>query len=199
MDNGQTQNQLDMEQRLYQPKPGASDPFASAITPGVGLIPEEYNLDTPTSLNSNNIPVATREDQANIGSRAMGIDSYLPNSSPENQAGLAGINDANRANSIGDLQSATEPAIVNRATPEAVLGNQTNAPETMKEPEVPKSPEVTKEPEISPEQSESHDIIDYGKHFTTRDIELVESVIKKSGDDISSLYEKVQNTREEKK
>lgn len=192
MDNGQTQNQLDMEQRLRQSNPGTSDPFASAITPGVGLIPEEYNSDMSMNPNSNTFTVATREDQANIGSRAMGIDSYLPNSSPDSQASLAGINNANRANSIGDIQSA-EPVIINGATPETVLENQINAKEATKEPEAPKLSDN------APEQSESHDIIDYGKHFTTRDIELVESTIKKSGGDISSLYEKVQNTREEKK
>ena len=194
MDYGQTQNQLEMERRLRQPNPGTEDPFASAITPGAGLNPEDYNPDLSTSLNSNNIPVTTREDQANIGSRTMEIDTYLPGNLPENQAGLAGINDANRAKSIDDIKT-TEPRVseLESEITEIVSDDQADM-STSKAQTEPQESEVEKTPK---EHSEPHDIIDYGKHFTTRDIELVESVIKKSGDDISSLYELVQNTREE--
>ena len=187
MDYGRTTTPPPVTPTVPQTPEMGNDFFASAITPGVGAAPESANPDLETSLNTGQS--FNQINPASIGSRTLNLDPFLPPETSPNSAGVAGITEATRINSIDELNQPQR------------LSQPSSQPET----QVPSEPVELAQPlektdlkieTVTPaeEPKDTHSTLDFGKRFTTNDIGKIESTIKKTN--LTDLYNLIQNTRE---
>lgn len=187
MDYGRTATPLPVTPTTPQTQEMGKDFFASAITPGVGSDPEEVNPDINNSLNTDRN--FGRMNQASLGSAALNIEPYLPPEINANSVGIAGITEATRINSIDELN---QPQGINQPSPQPEAQVPSEPIELMQPLENPDPKIETVTPAEKPVDNQS--TLDFGKRFTTHDIEKIESTIKKTS--LIDLYNLIQNTRE---
>lgn len=187
MDYGRTTTPSPVTPTAPQTPEMGNDFFASAITPGVGATPEDINPDLENSLNSSQ--GFNQINPASIGSRALNLDPYLPPEMNQNSASIAGITEATRINSIDELN---QPQEINQPSPQPEAQTSSEPTEPLQPLENSNLKIETVTPAEKPVDNQS--TLDFGKRFTTHDIEKIESTIKKTN--LTDLYNLVQNTRE---
>ena len=187
MDYGRTTTPPPVTPTAPQTPEMRNDFFASAITSGVGATPENTNPDPENSLNSSQ--GFNQINPASIGSRALNLDPYLPPEMNPNTAGIAGITEATRINNIDELN---QPQEINQPSPQPEAQTSSEPTEPLQPLENSNLKIETVTPAEKPADNQS--TLDFGKRFTTHDIEKIESTIKKTN--LTDLYNLIQNTRE---
>ena len=187
MDYGRTTTPPPVTPTAPQTPEMRNDFFTSAITSGVGATPENTNPDPENSLNSSQ--GFNQINPASIGSRALNLDPYLPPEMNPNTAGIAGITEATRINNIDELN---QPQEINQPSPQPEAQTSSEPTEPLQPLENSNLKIETVTPAEKPADNQS--TLDFGKRFTTHDIEKIESTIKKTN--LTDLYNLIQNTRE---